>query len=362
MHGPGSAGALLLSVVSRFINIRSTATSRIALPFFENVGPLTMRTIPDSMPFYPDQHSIELDNYFSTRSIDYSPTPLSDDFFLRGVDTDFRLDAESFQWDLPPLSQNPSELSYRSAAPLSEGEASKFNNLRVVTPSKSIFICFTNRSGSNYVAEAMAGDGQILAAGEYLNFDTVIEHSEAMNFYRYYDYLLWLTTECQSNAGIFALKCSIGQLMYLYHHDLFGVFGENLYFVHVKRSDLLAQAVSYHIASKTNQWVSTQKGNNTFIAYDPVTISSIACSFGMQNGLFDAFFRLIGIHPLSICYEEFCRDPVKGVAAIGDHVEISGLRFNPETISLSVQSGALNRSMIDKLTKDFNIFQSKQAQ
>ena len=55
-----------------------------------------------------------------------------------------------------------------------------------------VFLCYTNRCGSNYVAELFASSGMYNLAGEDLNFDTVIHHSKEHGFTDFGSYFSFL--------------------------------------------------------------------------------------------------------------------------------------------------------------------------
>src|SRR5437016_6207672 len=50
-------------------------------------------------------------------------------------------------------------------------------------------LCFTNRCGSSFLAQALASDGRLQQAHESLNFDTVIQQSRKHGFASFDGYL-----------------------------------------------------------------------------------------------------------------------------------------------------------------------------
>src|SRR5882724_2247499 len=54
---------------------------------------------------------------------------------------------------------------------------------------KFVFICFTNRCGSNFFAEAMASDGTLNLGFEFLNHDAILRVMREQNLEYVQDYI-----------------------------------------------------------------------------------------------------------------------------------------------------------------------------
>ena len=157
---------------------------------------------------------------------------------------------------------------------------------------KVVFLCFTNRCGSNFVAQSMASNGVISQPGENLNFDTVISHSRCNNFSSYVRYLIWLIELEAGSSRIFSVKCSAGQLIYLFNLGIIDQFNSP-FFVMIKRLDMLKQAISLSIASQTHQWTSSQTSStNSSITVNSDDIFRIVNNIANQNACFESIFSL----------------------------------------------------------------------
>src|ERR1700761_7283595 len=76
---------------------------------------------------------------------------------------------------------------------------------------KIVFLCFTNRSGSNYLAEMLGSTKRVNVAGEFLNFNTALTHIEKNGLSSFYDYFIGLADTLSVN-GTFACKIAITQI------------------------------------------------------------------------------------------------------------------------------------------------------
>ena len=79
----------------------------------------------------------------------------------------------------------------------------------------------------------MASNGVISQPCENLNFDTVISHSRCNNFSSYVRYLIWLIELEAGSSRIFSVKCSAGQLIYLFNLGIIDQFNSP-FFVMIK--------------------------------------------------------------------------------------------------------------------------------
>ena len=112
-----------------------------------------------------------------------------------------------------------------------------------------LFICFTNRSGSNAIAEDISSIDGFKFYGEMLNFDAVINNSKLHKISSFYYYLDWLFSKNKNKRPI--IKCSYDQLIFLYNQGYLKNYFINSQFILLERRDLISQAVSHFIASNS---------------------------------------------------------------------------------------------------------------
>jgi LPS sulfotransferase NodH len=220
---------------------------------------------------------------------------------------------------------------------------------------KVFFLCFTNRCGSNFVAQSLASDGTIKQPGENLNYNTVINHCRRRNLKSYTEYLTWLIQSQAGVARVFGVKCSVGQLIQLLNFKIIQQL-DSPAFILVQRSNTLKQAISLSIASQTRQWTSTQATeDNRSVSLDSDLIFSLINSISTQNACFEAVFSLTNVNALRVDYEQFIIDPISHVPMIGQHIGIPSLQYIPASISYKKQANQINQQMYEIMIQEFSI-------
>ena len=200
-----------------------------------------------------------------------------------------------------------------------------------VRATRKLFICFTNRCGSNYLAEILASTGNFNLAGEVFNFDTVISHCKGHGHASLDAYVVALIKSTSKN-GNFAAKVSVAQLMFLNNAGILPTIFEGAHYLLLERADKLAQAISFHIAWQTRQWTSYMKSevDHTKISFDGETISSMLEGIAQQYRLFDLFFSVHGIIPALMSYENLVERPLAST-----QMALDGLGFGRQVFNLS---------------------------
>ena len=206
-----------------------------------------------------------------------------------------------------------------------------------------VFICFTNRSGSNYLAEALHSSGRFNLAGELLNGDAVLDDVRLHGHPRFADYvtsqMAWRMVD-----GRFAMKLAIGHLEILGRAGFLDHCRATSHFVFIERSDRLGQAISYEIARQTGQWTSetTVEVDIADLVYSRQGVIDAMDGFAGDNREFDRFFGRNGILPTHVVYEHLLAEPQAAVRASGRATGLPDLAMDPARIGVRRQSGALN--------------------
>ena len=186
-----------------------------------------------------------------------------------------------------------------------------------------VIICATGRTGSWLLCRAMAHHG-IGIPHEYFNARHV-----GLIATRYGIAGLADGTQLASNAqarqayiaallnyrtvnGIFATKIHWGQYASYLDNDEGVALLQNAHFVHLYRRDLVAQAISFHVARETGRW-----GLDDTVTTSPASaprffdLDQIADSMKMladSDASWRLFFARNGISPLSCSYEHLRSD------------------------------------------------------
>jgi LPS sulfotransferase NodH len=242
------------------------------------------------------------------------------------------------------------------------------NGVRVV------FVCFINRSGSNYLLDLI----QQLGLGakptdEVFNYDHVIERCRKNNISSFSAYLAKIVLANARNGFCF-LKIGGEQLFWLAKHGFLSyMINSNCApkFIFMSRTDKIAQAVSLFIAEATGRFSEFRTENNRppgdefKIDYDPAKILDRLRYVDYQEHLFSLFFTLHGIEFYSIRYEtldanprNILQDMLQFVGAFEAGVsQISMIEARGQTVAR--QGGDLNRIFIDRFRRDFSLSQQQ---
>lgn len=205
-----------------------------------------------------------------------------------------------------------------------------------------VFLCFTNRCGSNYLAELLASTGAVNRAEEVFNAETIAEHVRAQTLPSLSAYLDFL---CRRLAvgGRFLAKIGLEQLLMLTETGLLDQIGPRAQFLLIERQDRLAQAISLLVAIQTQQWTSQQgrRRSDDELLYDRGILAAQQELIAQQNFGFYRFFASNGIVPKHIAYEPLLAAPEATVAEIGAWMGLPGLRAEPAALPIARQESPI---------------------
>ncbi len=206
-----------------------------------------------------------------------------------------------------------------------------------------VFMCFTNRCGSNYLAGLLASNGRYNSANENLNADTVLYHSKLQGIDSFQDYFAWLAG-AQRRAGHVFLKAAAPQIELLGRAGILAQIAGHSKFVLVERSDKLGQAISHLLAFATGRFSSriqdgTDPAQVKFSRRHIDYVIDEICEYYRQ---FNLFFARNGIVPVQVNYENLVADPKGQIALIGQQLGLMGLSIVPGNLRLERQAGPVN--------------------
>lgn len=221
------------------------------------------------------------------------------------------------------------------------------------------FICYANRSGSNLLGEALFQTGLFHTPSEYLNFDEVIRSSVEHGFGSLDEYLMEVKNVAQVAGKICLVKLAWEQLYYLARLNLLEpVFGRSV-FVHIRRKDVLGQAISFSIAEQTQEWTRTAGTGGSPDRPEPelrpTDIINYIRSINQSLARFRDYFDMYDPPQREIIYEEFEIDIAGTTLRLA--AEIADLLGNPtgtppvlrpEQIRLTKQRTDLNARMAEQ--------------
>jgi hypothetical protein len=118
---------------------------------------------------------------------------------------------------------------------------------------KFLFLCFTNRCGSNYLARLIASTGVLNVAEEVFNAATVQEHARREALPSLQDYVNFLGRRL-TMSGWLTAKLGIEQLVMLAEAGILDAIIDRTQFLLIERQDTAAQAVSRLVAMQNGAW------------------------------------------------------------------------------------------------------------
>jgi LPS sulfotransferase NodH len=216
-------------------------------------------------------------------------------------------------------------------------------------------VCFTNRCGSNFLAQAIASEGRLPQAGEVLNFDTVTYQAAKFKLPSYPAFLAHLVPRVAGKNKIFGCKASVGQLLSLYNLGVLHHVKDKLTLIHVQRQSHVDQAISMYIASRTRKWTSTQEGVDAEIDYEPDELLSILENICRQNAAFQSLFELLQVDAVPVQYERLVEEPLKVVRRVGRRMGLQNLRYVAEKVTYEKQADATNQALKERWLGDFRV-------
>jgi LPS sulfotransferase NodH len=216
-----------------------------------------------------------------------------------------------------------------------------------------VFLCFTNRCGSNFIASGLSSSGYLNTAGEYFNSDAIIENCQANKLSGVADYFNWLPTR-EGKNDLLVAKIACNHLEIL---DKAGILDQILdvtQFIMTERSDILAQSISYDLAMQTGSWLydmARRKADCELVFSRERLIGIMEAIIG-QNRDFWQFFALNGVAPATVVYEQFVADPAAQISFLARQLGLADLIYVPERIELRKQEGHINRIWRDRYMRE----------
>lgn len=197
---------------------------------------------------------------------------------------------------------------------------------------KIVLVASTPRSGSHMLGHAMAASGVLGVPYEYLNPANLAEWRGRLGTSSPTETLHALFKRRTTPNGVFALKAHFD-----HSHALGGplpLFAAlpGLSVVHIRRGDVLRQAISYAIARQTGVWIAGQEGVNDEARFDAALIDRCLTDIAVQNARWDAAFRAAGLRSLPLFYEDIVGDLSGTVQRIADHADVA---FDPASVDIA---------------------------
>ena len=212
--------------------------------------------------------------------------------------------------------------------------------------SKPLYIlAFTNRSGSNLLADYLRQTGKFRGFGEGLNGDEVERSLARRPVDSFPDYITLLAGPL-NEPGFWGIKASWDQIIMLHRANIPAMF-MGVRIIHSVRQDLLGQAVSHWIAHQTKQWTSAHKESGISPKFDGDRIEQILMNNLRSNCHIDLVSQALGILRHVVVYEHLQENPEQEIKRLGEKMSIDLTDWHPGAPRISRQRDHINDSFRD---------------
>ena len=215
-------------------------------------------------------------------------------------------------------------------------------------------LAFTNRCGSNHLAELLRGHPGLRGFGEPLNHDYALASMAQAGLTTFPDYIRHVATQLALKPGqSLGLKASADQLRMLLSWGIDRMF-PGLRVLHLERLDLLGQAISYHIANQTGQWTSEhQPQPDVEPTYDFDRISNHIVSFSHANDAIALTAEVRALPYLRLTHEEVTSHPQDTIHRVFDWASLPAEAYRAPKPRLQKQASALSDEFRARFHEDF---------
>ena len=206
-----------------------------------------------------------------------------------------------------------------------------------------VFICFTNRCGSNYLGDLLSSTGFFESADESLNADNVLAFCRDRGIRSLPEYFAHVVRRDARN-DTYIVKVAAEQIVLLIEAGILGQIVERSDFLFLNRVDKLAQAISRAIAEQNNRWAwdSPSKIPDGELVYSVERIAQHMYDITILNLSFDQFFGLNGILPIDVEYERLVSTPQPELDQIVRRLRLPALRIDPGELRVRRQGNEIN--------------------
>ncbi|MBF9059742.1 hypothetical protein HKCCSP123_11165 [Rhodobacterales bacterium HKCCSP123] len=208
-----------------------------------------------------------------------------------------------------------------------------------VIPHPLVVIAFTNRSGSNYLAELMRSTGQVTGLGEALNAETVAQRCDDWGVPTFPGYFEALA---RRHGVPFGVKASWDQLLMLLRCRIHEMH-QGLRVVHIRRRDTVGQAISREIAWQTGKWTSlTPVKAEITPRYDAARITRQIAAIQREEALFPLIFEAFDLKVTDVAYEDLVHRPMVMVRRVMEEIGHPCPDWRPAPARIGKQADATN--------------------
>ena len=213
-------------------------------------------------------------------------------------------------------------------------------------------VAFTNRCGSNLLADLLLKSSAFGLISELLNHDVISSKARDLGANTFPEYIEAIRKQIGRPGKPFGVKASCTQLALLHKYNIFNMFPWTKV-VHIYRNDVVAQAVSFYIASRTGRWTSKHTGNETALNYDFEQIRNRFYGLSNDNRRIFQICSALNLSKIDVAYESLVSEPHNEIARV---LEFFGAKFEIQSSlkpSIERQSNDINEDYSRRFREDW---------
>lgn len=227
----------------------------------------------------------------------------------------------------------------------SQADKLLFRDLSIkINAQKQVILCFTNRCGSNWLAELLYATGLMGLADEFFNAERVLEDCAICKLNSFDDFIRNLPNNHSTLNAVFATKLSWDQLYFLSRIKVISKIIPKPQFIYIVRNDVAAQALSFLVAMQTGQWKSNWNsgvnGKTKPASISNEQIIEVISEIQFAQSQFELYFDKLKLSPYRVFYEDLQTNPEFVISEILHFLEISTSKrreINPAKLQLEKQ-------------------------
>ncbi|WP_164876114.1 Stf0 family sulfotransferase [Falsirhodobacter deserti] len=223
------------------------------------------------------------------------------------------------------------------------GDRAIFTGDRPVFDHPLYLLAFSNRSGSNLLADHLRSTPVFSGFYEQLNHSTVLQQAEQWNAGTFPDLIRIGSEVLSEGKPIHGFKASWDQILMLHRFRIPAMY-DGVKIIHITRDDVLGQAVSYQIAHQTKRWTSMQRGEDVKPVYDKAQISHLIGAAQMSANAIQMLCTIFEMPRIEVTYEEIVARPRKAVLRIGKLLDLDLQDWKSRKPTIARQADAINDS------------------
>lgn len=221
-----------------------------------------------------------------------------------------------------------------------------------IYPFPLYLIGFTNRSGSNLIAEHLHSTGRFSGFEECFNWDVIPLHAAEFGAKSFPEFVTKIVDRGCVPGTIYGFKAAWDQIAMLLRWRIDTMFTGGVRVIHTIRHDLLEQAVSFSIADQTKRWSSLVEGDPEAVpVFQSEDIEGRVDGLAQGNLLIAYLCSLFKIPRLPVYYEEFAADPIPSMNRIGEFAGLDFSQWVPTETRLRKQADGTNIQFIERFGK-----------